>query len=61
MLLMALTVSSSAIAAVAQRGGNVAPVRVLQDSNVSPYLVGTPFGVPAAAPNVIFHAGFQPQ
>lgn len=42
-------------------GGNVAPVRVLQGSNVSPYIVGTPFGVPAVPPNVIFHNGFQPQ
>lgn len=42
-------------------GGNLAPVRVLQGSNVSPYLVGIPFGVPSAPPDVIFHNGFQPQ
>ncbi|MCQ4165909.1 hypothetical protein [Tahibacter harae] len=42
-------------------GGNVAPVRVLQGSNVSPYTVGIPFGVPSAPPNVIFQNGFQSQ
>ena len=41
-------------------GGNVAPIRVLQGSNVSPYLVGIPFGVPAGPPDFIFRNGFQP-
>lgn len=40
-------------------GGNIAPIRVLQGSNVSPYSVGVPFGVPATAPNLIFSDGFQ--
>ncbi|HWU53596.1 MAG TPA: hypothetical protein VN153_12375, partial [Tahibacter sp.] len=37
-------------------GGNVAPVRQLQGSNVSPYNPGVPFGVPA---EVIFRSGFE--
>lgn len=41
-------------------GGNVAPVRVLQGSNVSPTSVGIPFGVPAGPPDLIFRNGFQP-
>lgn len=38
-------------------GGNVAPVRQLQGSNVSPYNPGVPFGVPA---EIIFRSGFEP-
>lgn len=38
-------------------GGNIAPVRQLQGSNVSPYYPGTPFGVPA---EIIFRSGFEP-
>ncbi len=41
-------------------GGNLAPVRVLQGSNVSPYTVGIPFGVPAGPPDSIFSDGFEP-
>ncbi|HSX59087.1 MAG TPA: hypothetical protein VLF18_02700 [Tahibacter sp.] len=41
-------------------GGNVAPVRVVQGSNVSPYSAGIPFGVPAGPPDSLFADGFQP-
>lgn len=40
--------------------GNLAPVRVLQGSNVSPFSVGIPFGVPAGPSDYIFGDGFQP-
>ncbi|WP_257386565.1 hypothetical protein [Tahibacter caeni] len=40
--------------------GDLAPVRILQGTNVSPYTVGIPFGVPAGPPDFIFRNGFQP-
>lgn len=41
----------------ATTSGNVAPVQQLQGSNVSPYIAGKPFAVPA---EVIFRGGFEP-
>jgi hypothetical protein len=41
-------------------GGNLAPARILEGTNVSPYSVSIPFGVPAGPPEPIFRNGFQP-